>query len=72
MGANKGGNMKLQSIKTILMHRDGMTEEDALDLIQDAQDQFDIYINEGNMGYAEDICEEFFGLEPDYLTELLP
>jgi len=63
--------MKLESIKDILMRRDGMTEEDALALIEDAKEQLDIYIYSGQLISAGDICMEFFGLEPDYLSELI-
>ena len=58
-------------IKEILMTRDKMTEEDALQLIQDAKTQLQEYVANGYFGYAEDICQEYFGLEPDYIDELL-
>ena len=59
--------MQYQAIKKILMERDGMTEDDAIDLIKDAQRTLDEYLQEGDIESAENICAEFFGLEPDYL-----
>lgn len=61
----------MRSIKEILMSRDGMSEQDAIDLINDAKEQFNIYIEEGDLTSAEDICSEYFGLEPDYLDEIM-
>ena len=48
-----------------------MTEVEATDLINDAQGQLNVYLTEGDLEGAEDICQEYFGLEPDYLYELL-
>ena len=59
----------METIKEILMRRDGMTEEAALDLIRKAKAVFDESLLENEPNYS--ICEEWFGLEPDYLEELL-
>lgn len=59
----------MESIKEILIKRDGMDPADADDLISDAQDEFDHHIAFGNLTAAENICQEWFGLEPDYLIE---
>jgi len=56
-----------ETIKDILMRRDGMTANEADDLIQEATDEFEYYLEEGDIDLAENICQEFFGLEPDYL-----
>lgn len=61
----------METIKEILMRRDGMTAEDADELIQEAKDDLLERIEDGD-DTAHDICEEYFGLEPDYLMELLP
>lgn len=58
-------------IKTILMERDGMTAKEAECLIKDAKKALDEYLADGDSESAENICEEFFGLEPDYILELL-
>lgn len=57
------------SIKKILMERDGMTAEEAVDLIKEARADLRDRLAAGEM--PEDICEEWFGLEPDFLFELM-
>lgn len=59
----------MESIKEILMLRDGMTEEEANDLIEQAKEDMNRRLDEGEM--PDDICEEWFGLEPDYIMELM-
>jgi len=59
----------VDSIKSVLMRRDGMTEEEADDLIREAKEDLHTRLAEGEM--PEDICEEWFGLEPDYIDELI-
>ena len=60
----------METIKEVLIERDGMTAEAAEDLIAEAQAEFDSLIAEGDTESAEQICSEWFGLEPDYLIEL--
>lgn len=57
------------TIKQVLMDRDGLSEEEAEDIINSAREEALDRLATGEMPY--DICEEFFGLEPDYLEELL-
>lgn len=59
----------MESIKEILMRRDGMTSDEADDMIADAQEDFDDRINDGELPY--DFCKDWFGLEPDYLIEFM-
>lgn len=61
----------MESIKQILMRRDNMTELDADNLIQEAFEAFYDYLAAGDIEYAEAVCAEYFGLEPDYLDELI-
>ena len=59
----------MDSIKKVLMERDGMSESEADELIKDAKtDMFD-RLADGEM--PDDICEEWFGLEPDYIMDLM-
>jgi len=58
----------METIKDVLMRRDGLSEEDALAEVAAArQDLFD-RLKRGEMPF--NLCEEWFGLEPDYLDEL--
>lgn len=61
----------METIKMVLMRRDGMSRVEAEELISEAKDQLQEYLEDGNLEAADNICEEFFGLEPDYLMELL-
>jgi hypothetical protein len=59
----------MQSIREILMERDSMTEEEADELIEEARNDFHSRLINGEM--PDDICSEYFGLEPDYIDELI-
>jgi len=59
----------MKSIKKVLMERDGMTESEAKELIKDAREDLHNRIAEDEIPH--DICEKWFGLEPDYIFELL-
>ena len=47
-----------------------MDPTDADDLIAQAQAEFDEHIINNELDLAENICQEWFGLEPDYVIEL--
>ena len=57
------------SIKEVLMNRDNMTSNEADDLINEAKENLHERLENGEMPF--DICEEWFGLEPDYIMELM-
>ncbi len=59
----------MKTIKEVLMTRDGMSEKEASDLIAEAKQDFNDRLESGDN--LMDICEEWFGLEPDYLDEFL-
>lgn len=54
-----------ETIKQIMMRRDGLTAEYAQELIDEAREA----VADGED--PEQILEEYFGLEPDYIFELL-
>lgn len=58
-----------KSIKEILMERDGLTSDEADECIADATKDMNDRLAQGKMPH--DICEEWFGLEPDYLDQLI-
>ena len=58
----------MDTIKQVLMNRDGMTAEEAQELIDDCKADLDTRLANNELPF--DICEEYFGLEPDYLMEL--
>ena len=57
------------SIKEVLMKRDGMTEKHAEKVVAQARKQLMKCLEKGEMPF--DFCAEKFGLEPDYLDDLI-
>lgn len=53
------------SIRQVLVYRDGLSEEEAEELIAEAREE----LNEGRD--PEEICADWFGLEPDYIWDLV-
>ena len=63
----------VESIKTVLMRRDGIGEEEAEQLVSEAKSDLSQRLMDGeNIDDIYNICSDWFGLEPDYLEELLP
>ena len=60
----------METIKQVLMRRDGMDECQAEALIEEARQDLLDRLEEGEMPF--DICHEWFGLEGDYIIDLLP
>lgn len=62
----------MKSIKEILMERDGMSEEEAIELINEAKEEAsNTLINNGTFSEIEAIVEDYFGLEPDYVFDII-
>ena len=61
----------METIKEVIMRRDNLTSEEADELIEEAKEALTYYLDEDDHESAENICEEYFGLEPDYIIELL-
>lgn len=59
----------MYSIKKVLMERDEMTSDEADELINEAKEDLEDRLALGDMPF--DICAEWFGLEPDYLDDLI-
>ena len=59
----------METIAEILIKRDGLSREEANSLVKAAREE--LYDRLENDEDAYDICEEYFGLEPDYLDELM-
>lgn len=57
------------NLKEVLMNRDGLTSEEADEQIAEAREELMDRLSEGDMPF--DICEDLFGLEEDYLLDLL-
>ena len=61
----------VESIKDVLVERDGMSSEEADELIEEAKEALDERISAGDISSAEEICMDYFGLEMDYIFDLL-
>jgi hypothetical protein len=59
----------MKSLKEVLMSRDGLSSTEADERILDARERLIERISEGDQPF--DFCEEEFGLEPDYLEDLI-
>lgn len=61
-----------EPIKKVLMRRDGISASEAQELIDRAREELEECLTFGDFETAEKLCEKYFGLEPDYLIELMP
>lgn len=61
----------MKKIVEVLMRRDGLSMDEAMGQVVEAKVQLREYLDERNMEGAENICQEFFGLELYYLWELM-
>ena len=59
------------SIKSVLINRDGLSAEQADEKIAEAKEVLSMYLETNDLEYAYNVCMEEFGLEPDYLMELI-
>jgi hypothetical protein len=59
----------MKDLVTTLMERDHITKEEAEKQVADARESLMNRLGDGEMPF--DICEEEFGLEPDYLEDLI-
>lgn len=60
--------MKINRVVKILMERDGITKEEAIELMKDTQAEL---LDCTNVLEADDIIMSNLGLEPDYLYDIL-
>jgi hypothetical protein len=61
--------MEVENIKEVLMRRDGLSAQEAQDLIEEARQDLHERLQDGETPF--EICSEWFGLEPDYILELI-
>lgn len=61
----------MNKLLRVLMERDGLTKQEALEKMDEAREQMYLYLEEGDGDSASEVCGEFFGLEEDYLYCLL-
>ncbi len=59
----------MKTLKQVLMDRDELTSNEADEAIAGAKEELLALIEDGEMPF--DFCADAFGLEPDYLDDLL-
>lgn len=59
----------MTELKKALMERDGLTSEEADKKIAECQEDLNERLANGEM--PDDILMEYFGLDPDYIMDLL-
>ena len=60
----------MEDLKFTIMRKFGWTEEEAIEEIEQAKNILIGYLDQGDMESAFNVCEECFGLEPDFIMEL--
>lgn len=64
--------MTVQEIAEILMRRDNISYNEAMDMVEKCQDELEILVQGGgSLDEAEECVAYWLGLEPDYLITLL-
>ena len=61
----------MEEIISILMRRDHLTRIEAYDLIEECREEILNACAEDRYWEAEDILQDYLGLEPDYLMYLI-
>ena len=61
----------MNRVVKILMKRDGLSKEDAYDLVNEVRAKMQDAIACGDYDLAEEIIESDLGLEPDYIFDIL-
>lgn len=61
----------MNRIITTIMERDNISREEAKRLFIAAQDDFYNRVTDGELDCADEILMDHFGLEPDYIDDLI-
>lgn len=61
----------MEHVIAVLMRRDGISREEAVECIESVLEDVNFYVEEGEFEEAEIAWEQGVGLEVDYLMEVL-
>lgn len=61
----------METLKQVLMRRDGISEAEADADIAACREEMLTAIDNGDYDYAEELFADWFGLEPDYMFDVL-
>ena len=62
---------KMEEVIQILMRRDDLTREEAIDEIKNFKQEAKSLMEDGRFWEVEDLLIDYLGLEPDYLMALM-
>lgn len=65
-------NYKLTDLQKLLMRRDGLTAEEADELIDEAREVFMQCVEDGDLVGGMSVCQDYLGVEDDYIFEIMP
>ena len=61
----------MNSVIKVLMNRDGMSKEEAINYLEDVRDHINTCLAEGSYTDAEEIMYSELGLEMDYIFDVI-
>ncbi len=61
----------MNKIVKILMKRDGLDEDDALDIVDNLKEEAEEMLERGDLLGIEELLRSDLGLEPDYIFDLI-
>jgi|APSaa5957512622_1039677.scaffolds.fasta_scaffold321058_1 hypothetical protein len=61
----------MDDLKTTIMRTENLTSSEADEMITRARAELYLRLEDSSEGSAYDICEDWFGLEPDYVMDLI-
>lgn len=61
----------MNEIINILIRRDGISENEARNLVEECREEIETAIAGGRYMEAEDIIASYLGLKPDYIMDLI-
>lgn len=61
----------MTELKKVIMKKYGWDEQEADSSINEARTALREYLDDDDQESAYNICEEYFGLEPDYIMDLM-
>ena len=61
----------MTELKKVIMKKYGWDEQEADSSINEARTALQEYLDDDDQESAYNICEEHFGLEPDYIMDLM-
>ena len=63
--------IQMSDLKSVLMKREEISSDEADDWIKAAREELFELVDQGETEEAENICEYHFGLEADYIMDLM-